>query len=128
MRGPLFSLIGFLGLMTLTQLADAEAAQDYGILIISRERLEVATPCEIGIYLQDELVGRLFQEQSTSFNLPPGSVSVGLRLLPGQAPGCAPGMSEYKPAVVTLHAGEIRKYRIAAGASGLYLKAAPQEY
>ena len=45
------------------------------MLIISRERLEVATSCEIGIYLQDQLAARLFQEQSTSFNLPPGNVS-----------------------------------------------------
>lgn len=40
----LFSILGFLAIAPATQ-----ADQDYGILIISRERLEVATSCEIGI-------------------------------------------------------------------------------
>ena len=48
-----------------------------------------ATSCEIGIYLNDQLSARLFQEHSTSFNLPGGPVNVRLRLLPGQAlAGC----------------------------------------
>ena len=34
---------------------------DYGVLIISRERLEIATACDIGVYLQDQLVSRLFR-------------------------------------------------------------------
>ncbi|MHC9914921.1 hypothetical protein ACQX1T_11870, partial [Corynebacterium diphtheriae] len=41
-----------------------------------QERLEVPTNCEIGLYVNDQLAGRLFQEQSTSFNFPAGPVSL----------------------------------------------------
>jgi hypothetical protein len=91
MRWSAFSLFGFLSLFAAMPSANA-AGEDYGVLIISRERLEVSTNCEIGVYIQDQLSARLFQEQSTSFNLPPGNVSLRLKLLPGQAPGCNPGM------------------------------------
>jgi len=128
MRGSAFRLLGIIGLMSLSSLAAAEDAQDYGILIISRERLEVATSCEIGVYLQDQLIGRVFQEQVVSFNLPPGKASIRLRYLPGTMPGCAPGMEEPNATVVDLHAGAIAKYRIAVGAAGLYLKEAPVTY
>lgn len=75
------------GLMSLPAAApQALAAEDYAVLIISRERLEVPTHCEIGLYIQDQLAGRLFQEQATSFNLPPGDVSLRLKVLPSQAP------------------------------------------
>lgn len=128
MRPTISWLFGMCALAVQTCWAGTDSGQPYGILIISRERLEVATSCEIGVYLQDQLVGRLFQEQATSFNLPPGPVSVALRQLPGQMPGCAPGMTEYKPVIVTLHAGQIQKFRIAASNAGLYLKAEPLEY
>lgn len=128
MRPMIAWLFGMCALAAQSCWAGAGTGQPYGILIVSRERLEVATSCEIGVYLQDQLVGRLFQEQATSFNLPPGPVSVGLRQLPGQMPGCAPGMTEYKPVIVTLQAGQIQKFRIAAGSAGLYLKAEPLEY
>jgi hypothetical protein len=72
--------------------APALAAEDYAVLIISRERLEVPTNCEIGLYINDQLAGRLFQEQATSFNLPAGNLSLRLKLLPGQAPGCLPSL------------------------------------
>lgn len=126
--GTFSKLVGILGLSALSTWSAAGTGQPYGILIVSRERLEVATSCEIGVYLQDQLTGRLFQEQSTSFNLPPGPVSVGLRQLPGQMPGCEPGMTEYRPVTVTMRAGQIQKFRIAAGNAGLYLKAEPLEY
>jgi uncharacterized membrane protein YdfJ with MMPL/SSD domain len=67
MRWSAFSLFGLLGLFAATSSVNA-AGEDYGVLIISRERLEVATSCEIGVYIQDQLAARLFQEQSTSFN------------------------------------------------------------
>lgn len=67
MRWSAVSLFSILGLVAAAPAV--QAAQDYGILIISRERLEVATSCEIGIYIQDQLAGRLFQEDSVSFNL-----------------------------------------------------------
>ena len=67
MRWSVFSLFGFLSLFSAVPSVNA-AGQDYGVLIISRERLEVATSCEIGVYIQDQLAARLFQEQSTSFN------------------------------------------------------------
>lgn len=72
MRWSFFSLIGLLSLSAAAPMACAD--EDYAVLIISRERLEVPTNCEIGLYIQDQLAGRLFQEQATSFNLPAGNV------------------------------------------------------
>jgi hypothetical protein len=107
----------------------ADNPQGYGVLIISRERLEVGTSCEIGLYMQDQLVGRLFPEQTLSYNLPPGPLVVRLQVLPGQAPGCSPGIvGDQRSTTLTLQAGDIRKYRIATGPDGLYLKAAPLDY
>ena len=98
------------------------------MLIISRERLEVPTYCEIGLYIQDQLAGRLFQEQATSFNLPAGDTSLRLKLLPGQAAGCQPGLLAPPAQNITLKAGDVRKLRIALGPDGMYLKAAALEY
>jgi len=123
--------VGVAGLMTALAVvppASAEGNSDYSVLIISRERLEVATSCEIGVYLNDQLSGRLFQEQSTSFNLPPGPIDVRLRLLPGQMPGCAPGIEDQRSTRLTLQAGQINKYRIAMGHNGLELRHANLEY
>ncbi|MCE0917280.1 hypothetical protein [Pseudomonas sp. NMI760_13] len=122
------SLVGLLGALAVVPPASAEGNSDYSVLIISRERLEVATSCEIGIYLNDQLSGRLFQEQATSFNLPPGPVDVRLRLLPGQVPGCAPGVEDQRSTRLTLQAGQINKYRIAMGHNGLVLKRAGLGY
>ncbi|RMM20203.1 hypothetical protein ALQ81_04986 [Pseudomonas syringae pv. pisi] len=119
----LFSILGFLAITPATQ-----AAQDYGILIISRERLEVATSCEIGIYVQDRLAGRLFQEDSVSFNLPAGEVSVRLSTLRGNVVGCEPGMEAPRSTKIQLRAGDILKYRIAADLNGMYLKKADLNY
>jgi len=119
----LFSIIGLLAAAPTVQ-----SAQDYGILIISRERLEVATSCEIGIYIQDQLAGRLFQEDSVSFNLPPGEVSVRLRKLRGTIPGCESGMEVQNNTKIRLQAGDILKYRIATDLNGLYLKKADLNY
>ncbi|MGE8066431.1 hypothetical protein [Pseudomonas sp. NPDC089569] len=127
MRWSIFSLFGFLSLFTAMPPAQA-AGQDYGVLIISRERLEVATSCEIGVYIQDQLAARLFQEQSTSFNLPPGTFSLRLKLLPGQAPGCNPGMLAPGSQDITLRAGDVQKYRIAMTQQGMYLKRAGLGY
>lgn len=127
MRWSAFSLFGFLSLFAAAPSVNA-AGEDYAVLIISRERLEVSTSCEIGVYLQDQLSARLFQEQSTSFNLPPGNVSLRLKLLPGQAPGCNPGMLAPGSQDITLKAGDIRKYRIAMNKEGMYLKQTGLEY
>ena len=121
-------LLGLLGLFSQIPLASAAGPSDYSVMIISRERLEVATSCEIGIYLNDQLAGRLFQEQSTSFNLPAGNVAVRLRLLPGPAPGCLNGVENQQSQTFTLKAGQITKYRIATGQTGLYLKQASLGY
>ena len=122
MRWSTLSLVSLLGLASLPLWA--KAAQDYGVLIISRERLEVPTSCEIGIYIDDQLAGRLFQEQSLSFNLPAGNVGIRLKLLPGQAPGCLPGMLVPPAQQFTLKAGDVLKYRMALGKEGVYLKPA----
>lgn len=127
MRWSVFSLFSLLGLLAAAPSVSA-AGEDYGVLIISRERLEVATSCEIGLYIQDQLAGRLFQEQATSFNLPAGKVSLRLKLLPGQAPGCNPGMLAPGSQDVTLKAGDVLKFRIAMNQGGMYLKPAALEY
>ena len=126
MRWSTLSLVSLLGLASLPLWANA--AQDYGVLIISRERLEVPTSCEIGIYIDDQLAGRLFQEQSLSFNLPAGNVGIRLKLLPGQAPGCLPGMLVPPAQQFTLKAGDVLKYRMALGKEGVYLKPAALGY
>ncbi|MFO2463386.1 hypothetical protein OOJ96_07515 [Pseudomonas sp. 15FMM2] len=118
-----WSIFGLAGLMSLLATAPmARAAEDYAVLIISRERLEVPTNCEIGLYVNDQLAGRLFQEQATSFNFPEGRVSLRLKLLPGQAPGCLPGMLAPKAQEIDLKPGDVRKLRIAQGTDGMYLK------
>lgn len=126
MRWTALSLATLLGLASVPLWANA--AQDYAVLIISRERLEVPTPCEVGVYLDDQLAGRLFQEQTLSFNLPPGTIGIRLKLLPGQAPGCLPGMLVPPAQPFTFKAGDVRKYRIALGKDGLYLKPASLGY
>ena len=126
MRWSTLSLVSLLGLASLPLWA--KATQDYGVLIISRERLEVPTSCEIGIYIDDQLAGRLFQEQSLSFNLPAGNVGIRLKLLPGQAPGCLPGMLVPPAQQFTLKAGDVLKYRMALGKEGVYLKPAALGY
>ena len=126
MRGSALSLVSFLTLAALPLWANAD--QDYGVLIISRERLEVPTSCEVGVYIDDQLAGRLFQEQALSFNLPAGNVGIRLKLLPGQEPGCLPGMLVPPAQQFTLKAGDVRKYRIALGKDGMYLKPAKLEY
>lgn len=126
MHWSALSLVSLLGLASLPLWANA--AQDYGVLIISRERLEVPTNCEIGIYIDDQLAGRLFQEQSLSFNLPAGNVGIRLKLLPGQAPGCLPGMLVPPAQQFTLKAGDVLKYRMALGKQGVYLKPAALGY
>lgn len=127
MRWSAFSLFCMLGFSAVAPQASA-AGEDYGVLIISRERLEVATNCEIGVYIQDQLSARLFQEQSTSFNLPPGQFSLRLKLLPGQAPGCNPGMLAPGSQDITLKAGDILKFRIAMNHQGMFLKPASLGY
>ncbi|WP_044873950.1 hypothetical protein [Pseudomonas sp. LFM046] len=100
-------------------LAQAQPAVDYGVLIISRERLELATACDVGLYLEDQLAARLVQGQMVSFNLPPGPLSIRLSLLgPGR---CKPGIEQYRQQTITLVAGEVRKFRLAQSTEGLYL-------
>lgn len=126
MRWSVLSLFSILGLLVASP--GVQADQDYGVLIISRERLEVPTSCEIGVYVQDQLAGRVFQEQSVSFTLPPGDVSIRLRLLPGGAVGCAPGMEAQNSTRIRIQAGDILKFRIATNLNGLYLRRADLNY
>ena len=126
MRWSFFGLASLLSLFA--AVPQASAAEDYAVLIVSRERLEVPTNCEIGLYVNDQLAGRLFQEQATSFNFPEGKVSLRLKLLPGQSPGCLPGLLAPPAQNITLKAGDVRKLRIAQGPDGMYLKPAALEY
>ena len=59
----------------LAPLPSTSQGEGYAVLIVSRERLEVATTCEVALYLHDQMAARLHQGQSVSFNLPPGKVS-----------------------------------------------------
>ena len=52
-------VVGLLSTLAVVPPASAEGNSDYSVLIISRERLEVATNCEIGVYLNDQLSGRM---------------------------------------------------------------------
>jgi hypothetical protein len=125
MRLFLFIWMLLMPLLAQAEFADAPTPQSdgYGVLIISRERLEVGSPCDIGLYLQDQLAARLWQGQSVAFNLPPGAISVRLGLL---GPGvCSPGISQATSISVDLIPGEIRRYRIGLNTTGLYLLQAP---
>lgn len=99
---------------------------DYGILVVSRERLEVSTPCDIGLYLQGNLAARLYQGQSITLNLPPGNVLVRLGLLGGGH--CQPRFEQLHSQTLQMSAGEVHKYRIAMGSNGLWLIPAPLNY
>ncbi|MFZ6046252.1 hypothetical protein ACFW0H_09025 [Pseudomonas sp. CR3202] len=106
-------------LLAVPLLAQAQSSVDYGVLIISRERVELATACDVGLYLEDQLAARLVQGQMVSFNLPPGPLSIRLSLL-GPGP-CKPGIEQLRQQSITLMAGEVRKYRLAQSTEGLYL-------
>lgn len=99
---------------------------DYGVLMVSRERLEVSTPCEIGLYLQGNLTARLYQGQSITLNLPPGQVLVRLGQLGGQH--CQPRFEQLRSQTLRINAGEVLKYRIAMDSLGLQLIPAPLNY
>lgn len=95
------------------------APADYGVLIIARDRLQVATACDIGVYLQDQLVSRLYQGDSAAYTLPPGVVNVRLGIM--GSTGCQPAFQQIRSTAVQVRAGAIHKYRIALAPSGLTL-------
>jgi hypothetical protein len=99
---------------------------DYGVLTVSRERLEVSTPCDIGLYLQGNLTARLYQGQSVTLNLPPGEVRVRLGQLGGGH--CQPRFEQLRSQTLRINAGEVSKYRIAMDPIGLQLIPAPLNY
>ena len=113
------SAVFLLAALLLPGSVSSTPAINYAVLIITRDRLEVATPCDIGIYLQDQLVARLYQGQATSFNLPAGKLSIRMGMLGGI--GCIPAFEQIRGEHIELKAGEVRKYRIALGNQGLYL-------
>ena len=108
-----------LALLAVPLLAQAQQSVDYSVLVISRERVELATACDVGLYLEDQLAARLVQGQIVSFNLPPGRLSIRLSLL-GPGP-CKPGIEQLRRQTVTLVAGQVSKYRLAQSTEGLYL-------
>lgn len=112
-----------LAVLLIPGIANSDSSINYAVLIITRDRLEVATPCDIGIYLQDQLVARLYQGQATSFNLPAGPLSIRMGMHGGT--GCIPAFEQIRGEQLELKAGEVRKYRIARGNNGLYLSKVP---
>ncbi|MGG2395847.1 hypothetical protein ACJRW5_02715 [Pseudomonas sp. SH1-B] len=127
MRLPTLLLSLLLGPSALAEplapLPSSAQGEGYAVLIVSRERLEVATTCEVALYLHDQMAARLHQGQSVSFNLPPGKVSLRLGLT-GTGP-CQDGITQLSAESLELYAGEVRRYRIAMGNDGLRLHAAP---
>lgn len=107
----------------LAPLPSTSHGEGYAVLIVSRERLEVATTCEIALYLHDQMAARLHQGQSVSFNLPPGKVSLRLGLTGTGT--CQDGITQLAGQSLELHAGEVRRYRVAMESDGLRLHAAP---
>lgn len=99
---------------------------DYGVLTVSRERLEVSTPCDIGLYLQGNLAARLYQGQSVTLNLPPGEIQVRLGQLGGG--GCQPRFEQLRSQTLRINVGEVLKYRIAMDNQGIRLIPAPLNY
>lgn len=99
---------------------------DYGVLTVSRERLEVSTPCDIGLYLQGNLTARLYQGQSVTLNLPPGEIQVRLGQLGGG--GCQPRFEQLRSQTLRITVGEVQKYRIAMDNQGIRLIPAPLNY
>lgn len=91
----------------------------YAVLIISRERLDTGTACDIDLYVQDQKVSRLQPEGEIALNLPPGATS--LRLQTANSGLCHSGIEPLRGQSVVLRAGEVRKFRIANSESGLYL-------
>ncbi|MFV3335145.1 hypothetical protein ACNFIA_29835 [Pseudomonas sp. NY15437] len=91
----------------------------YAVLVVSRERLDTGTACDIDLYVQDEKVSRMQPEAEVALNLPPGEVS--LRLQIANSGLCRSGIQPLRAQSVQLHAGEVRKFRIANSESGLYL-------
>ncbi|WP_282340770.1 MULTISPECIES: hypothetical protein [Pseudomonas] len=100
----------------------AQQPDGYAVLIVSRDRLELASLCDIGVYLQDELAARLMPGQEAAFNLPPGALSIRVDSISGPGP-CKPGMLRPSPQRIDLRAGEIRHYDLALGVGGYYLQA-----
>ncbi|MFG0415931.1 hypothetical protein ACF8MD_19950 [Pseudomonas sp. zjy_8] len=127
MRLPYLLLAALLAPAALAQslapLPSAAQGEGYTVLIVSRERLEVATTCEVALYLHDQMAARLHQGQSVAFNLPPGKVSLRLGLT-GTGP-CQDGIAQLQGQSLELYAGEVRRYRIAMDNAGLRLHAAP---
>lgn len=107
----------------LAPLPSTSQGEGYAVLIVSRERLEVATTCEIALYLHDQIAARLHQGQSVSFNLPPGKVSLRLGLTGTGT--CQDGITQLAGQSLELYAGEVRRYRVAMESDGLRLHAAP---
>lgn len=91
----------------------------YAVLIVSRERLDTGTACDIDLYVQDQKVSRLQPEGEVALNLPPGETS--LRIETANSGLCHGGIEPLRAQSVMLHAGEVRKFRIANSESGLYL-------
>ncbi|MDH1107986.1 hypothetical protein N5C55_10385 [Pseudomonas otitidis] len=106
-------------LLALPGLARAEAPLNYGMLVVSRERMQLATGCDVALYVQDRLIARLVQGQSVELNLPPGRVSVRLGLL--DAAPCRAGMGVQEPQTITLQAGMVSRYELGMNDRGLYL-------
>lgn len=97
----------------------------YGVLIVARDRLEIATTCDVGVYLQDRLAARLYQGQSASFNLPPGEVGVRLGYMGGL--GCEPSFEQIRSTRVPIQAGVVQQYRIALDGGSLTLLPVPAQ-
>lgn len=96
--------------------AATNTGEEHAILTVFRERLEAASACELGLYLQDQLVARLYQDQSVSLSLPPGEILVSLKTLGSSV--CQSAMPVQEAQRILLKAGSVNHFRIGLGGSG----------
>jgi hypothetical protein len=106
-------------LALLAALPCSAQSSGYAVVTLSRERLELSTPCDVGIYLQDQLAARLMPGESSSFNLPPGTHQIRLNLI--GAGVCNPGIAQLTRVEVTVQAADVKRYYVTQGTEGLML-------
>ncbi|KAF1053108.1 MAG: hypothetical protein GAK43_01577 [Stenotrophomonas maltophilia] len=94
-------------------------ATGYAILNIDRQGMESGSQCDVEIYVRGRLITRLQDEGAIALNLPPGTIPI--RLATAGNSLCHGGMEPLQVQNITLHAGEVRTYRVVYQESGLYL-------
>lgn len=118
-----------LALASLAPLADAEtllesplqpAPDSVAELVVSRDE-NAANACEVGLYLQDELVAQLSAGQAISLSVPAGEMTLNVAQSPS---GYCAGNLTGRPQSVLIQPGERRHFRIVQNPTELFLSPA----